>query len=430
MSRKSPILLFAVAAIATVVSAPLQASARLTYTMGDHSVPVAWPASAFPIQYQVDRRVMDSLPNAQTVIERSFETWASAPDTNISFQSMGVGDGLVAGEADHKNTITLAEGLFKDQYAIAMTTNWYDPNGRLTQADIMIDSSLVKSDYNMQHALTHEIGHLLGLDHSAVLSAIMFPYVPHGSDTPALDSDDRNGIANLYPKSDPMLLGGTLRGRVQGDSGAVFAAQVVAVNAKGEPVATSLSDQNGDFILQTLPPGDYRIYAEPLDGPVDARNMAGVYRLANITAFPTHFCDTGTIHVDSGKVYGNLIVNTAGAPPQLNPRWIGVTTSSSDTFNLTSIAQTVRPGQSLNIAVAGDGIIGGMTTFRVMNPGFRRMSDFRYAGNYVYATFNVAPDAPGGSAVILASNGANQEATLTGGLRVQAAPSKVRSAHH
>ena len=430
MSRKSSIVLFVVATIATLASTPVHASARLTYTMGDHSVQVAWPASAFPIPYQVDRRVMNTLPNAQMVIDRAFETWSGAPDTNISFRSMGVADGLVAGEADHKNTITLADGLFKDQYAIAMTTNWYDSKGNLTQADIMIDSTLVRSDYNMQHALTHEIGHLLGLDHSAVLSAVMFPYVPHGSDAPSLDSDDRNGIANLYPKSDPTLVGGMLRGRVQGDSGGVFAAQVVAVNATGEPVATSLSDQNGDFVLQALPAGDYRLYAEPLDGPVDARNMAGVYRLANITAFPTHFCDTGTIHVDSGKVYGNLIVNTAGEPPQLNPRWIGVTTPSSDSFTLTSIAQTVRPGQSLNIALAGDGIVGGMTTFNVMNPGFRRMSDFHYAGNYVYATFNISPDAPGGSAVILASNGPNQEATLTGGLRIQAPPAKVRSAHH
>ena len=430
MSRKSSTLLFAVAAIAMLVSPPLHASARLTYTIGDRSVPVAWPASAFPIPYQVDRRVMDSLPNAAVVIDRAFSTWSSAPDTNVSFRSLGVADGLVAGESDHKNTITLADGLFKDQYAIAMTTNWYDTSGHLTQADIMIDATLVRSDYNMQHALTHEIGHLLGLDHSAVLSAVMFPYVPHGSEATTLDSDDRNGIANLYPKTDPTLAGGMLRGRVQGDSGGVFAAQVVAVNDKGEPVATGLSDQNGDFTLQELPAGNYRIYAEPLDGPVDARNMAGIYRMANITAFPTHFCDSGTIRVESGKVYGNLIVNTSGPPPQLNPLWIGVTTPQSDSFNLTSIAQTVRPGQSINVAIAGDGIVGGMTTFNVLNPGFHRTSDFHYAGNYVYATFNIAPDAPGGSVVLLASNGSNQEATLTGGLRVQTSPGRVRSAHH
>jgi matrixin len=404
--------------VATLAATPLFASARLTYTIGDRVVPVAWPASAFPIPYQVDRRVMDTLPNAQVVIERAFSAWSSAPDTNISFQSLGVADGLAAGESDKKNTITLADGLFKDQYAIAMTTNWYDTTGRLTQADIQIDSSLVNSDYNMQHALTHEVGHLLGLDHSAVLSAIMYPFVPHGNDTPTLDSDDRIAIADIYPKMAPTLVGGVLRGRVVGDSGGVFAAQVVAVNDRGEPVATGLSNANGDFTLQTIPEGNYRLYAEPLDGPVDARNLAGVWRQAKVTPFPTRFCDVGAIQVENGKVYGNLVVNTAGAPPQLNPRWLGVSTPDNNNFNLTSTAVTVRPGQSINLAVAGDGIVGGMTTFNVLNPGFRRMSDFHYAGNYVYATYNIAPDAPQGSVVILESNG-NQEAALTGGLRVQ-----------
>lgn len=429
MSRKSFVLL-AVAVVATLGAAPLFASARLTYTVGDGSVQVAWPPSAFPIKYEVDRRVMNALPNASVVIDRSFAAWTGVPDSNISFEPLGVGDGLVAGEGDRTNTITLADGLFKDQYAIAMTTNWYDTSGRLTQADIQIDSSLVNSGYNMQHAITHEIGHLLGLDHSGVLSSIMFPYVPRGNDTPILDSDDRIGIANIYPKADPMLAGGVLRGRVQGDNGGVFAAQVVAMNDKGEPVTTALSDTTGNFTLQSLPPGDYRLYAEPLDGPVDTRNMAGVWRLARTTAFPTHFCDSGTIRVDSGKVYGNLIVNISGAPPQLNPQWVGVTTPQSDSFNLTSIAPTVKPGQSINIAIAGDGIVSGMTTFNVLNPGFRRMSDYHYAGNYVYATYNVAPDAPGGSVVILASNGSTQEATLTGALRVQSPPARQRAARH
>lgn len=428
MTRKS-FVLFAVAVIAIVLPAPVFASARLTYTIGDNSVTVSWPQSAFPIKYEVDRRVMNSLPNAQVVLDHAFSTWSSTPDTSISFESLGVGDNLSAGEADHLNTITLADGLFKDQYAIAMTTNWYDPNGQLTQADIQIDSSLVNSNYNMQQAITHEIGHLLGLDHSAVLSAVMYPYVPHGNDTPVLDSDDRIAIANIYPKLQPAV-GGILRGRVQGDNGGVFAAQVVAMNDKGEPVATALTSKTGDFVLQSLPAGNYRIYAEPLDGPVDARNMAGIWRLSNTSSFPTHFCDAGTIRVENGKEYGNLVVNTSGVPPQLNPIWVGVTTPQSDNFNMTSTAQTVRPGQSINIAIAGDGIVSGMTTFNVMNPGVRRMSDFRYSGNYVYATFNIAPDAPGGSVVILASNGPTQEATLTGGLRVQAPPARQRSARH
>jgi hypothetical protein len=423
MLPKRSIVFLAVAVIALTATAPLHASARLTYTIGDKVVPVAWPSSAFPIPYQVDRRVMDSLPNAATVISRGFATWASAPDTSISFRNLGVADGLKAGN-DGRNTITLADDLFKDQYAVAMTTNWYDSSGNLTEADIMIDSSLVTSDFNMQFAVTHEIGHFLGLDHSAVMTAIMYPYVPNGNDAPSLDSDDRIAIANIYPGIDPNL-GGELQGRVTGDNGGVFAAQVVAMNDQGQPVATALSNANGDFTLQSLPAGNYRLYAEPLDGPVDIRNLAGVWRSATVTSFPTHFCDSGTVHVENGKLYGNLVVNTSGAPIQLNQRWVGVASPVNNNFNLLSTAVTVQRGQSINVALAGDGIVSGMTQFNVLNPGFTRTSDFRWAGNFVYATFSIAPDAPVGSVVILANSG-TQEATLTGALRVQGPIGKSR----
>ncbi|HSP35894.1 MAG TPA: matrixin family metalloprotease, partial [Thermoanaerobaculia bacterium] len=377
-----------------------------------------------PIAYEVDNRVLSTLPNAVSVIDRAFAAWAGVPDTYVAFKQIGTADGLKAGK-DGVNTISLADDLFKGQNAIAMTTNWYDTRGQMTEADIQIDTTLATSDYNMQQALTHEVGHLLGLDHSAVLSSIMYPYVPKGNDAPSLDSDDRIAIATIYHRADPTIAGGTLQGRVVNDNGGVFAAQVVAMSDAGEPVATALSDANGDFSISSLPPGNYRVYAEPLDGPVDVRNLAGVWRSAQVTSFPTHFCDAGTIRVESGKVYGNVVVNSAGAPIQLNPRWIGITAPGRDQFTLSSNALTVQPGQSINIALAGDGITSGMTTFKVLNPGFRRTSDFKYAGNYIYATFAIAPDAPAGSAVLLMANG-QQEATLTGGLRVQAPPGRLR----
>ena len=425
MSARRLFRFLAVAAILSIPAATVFASTRLTYTIGDRAVPVAWPAGAFPIAYQVDSRVMSNVPNAESVIDRAFAAWSNVPDTNITFRAAGTIEGVKAGKDGH-NSITLADSLFKDQSVIAMTTNWYDSSGGMTEADIQIDGSLAKSDYNVQQAMTHEIGHLLGLDHSAVLSSVMYPWVPRGNETPTLDSDDRIAIAGVYPKTDLTLIGGTLQGRVTGDRGGVFAAQVVALSETGEPVATSLTNATGDFTITGLPQGNYRLYAEPLDGPVDARNFAGIWRTASVTPFPTNFCDSGTIHVESGKVYGNLIVNTAGVPPQLNPRWIGVTTPGNDQFSLSSNALTVRPGQSVNIALAGEGITSGMTTFTVLNPGFQRISGFRYAGNYVYASFTIAPDAPAGSAVILAKSG-NQEATLTGALRVQMPPGRIRS---
>jgi len=71
----------------------------------------------------------------------------------------------------------------------------------------------------------------------------------------------------------------------------------------------------------------------------------------------------------------------------------------------------------VTIAIAGDGFINGMTIFEIPNPEIRRVSDFTYSGNYLYATFNVAPDAADGSVSIFVKNG-SETAALTGGLRI------------
>ncbi len=421
MSPKRALLLAAAASIAAL---PLLGATRLTYTIGDKTLPVYW--ASFPVSYQIDSRAANAVPGGVATIERAFNTWANVPDSNISFRDLGVVDGAKAGY-DGKNTVSLADDLFKNQQAIALTTNWYDSSGKMTEADVQVDAGMVNSDFNIQQALTHEVGHVLGLDHSAVISAMMFPYVSRGTETPALDSDDRIAISNIYPKADPTMLGGVLQGRVVGDGSGVFAAQVVAVNDNGAPVATALTNATGDFTLQAIPAGNYRIYAEPLDGPVDTRNLAGIWRTATVKSFRTEFLGGGPLHVESGKVYGNLVVDTSGAPVQLNPRWVGVAAPGSDAFNLTSTAAVIKPGQSISVAVAGDGFTGGMTTFEVLNPGVKRTSDFKYAGNYVYATFTISPEAPSGSAVILVSSG-NQEAALTGALKFQVPPARMRVA--
>ena len=89
----------------------------------------------------------------------------------------------------------------------------------------------------------------------------------------------------------------------------------------------------------------------------------------------------------------------------------------SNAASLGCMPVVINAGQSLNIAVGGDGFVSGMTTFDVPNPSFRRVSNFSYAGNYVYATYNISPTAPQGSLDVLVTSG-NESAALTGALRV------------
>src|ERR1700722_1330375 len=79
--------------------------------------------------------------------------------------------------------------------------------------------------YDLESLLTHELGHWIGLDHSAVIRAIMFPFAPppgqfigtrptaQTPDGPLAD-DDRTGERFLYPDpTDPVNVG-SIHGRI------------------------------------------------------------------------------------------------------------------------------------------------------------------------------------------------------------------------
>ena len=230
-----------------------------------------------------------------------------------------------------------------------------------------------------------------------------------------LDSDDKIAIATVYPRIDPGP-GGTLAGRVSGDGGGIFAAQVVAVNERGEPVSTGLTNEKGDFSLGGVPAGNYRVYAEPLDGPVDVRNLSGMWRNAKTISFPTQFSEGGPIRVENGKLYGNISINGSGLV-RLNPKWIG-SSASGGNVSLGAMPISLRAGETVTLTVGGDGFTSGMTRFEIPNAGFHRVSDYSWSSNYVTATYQVAAGTPSGSSVILVNSG-NESAALTGALRIE-----------
>ena len=79
--------------------------------------------------------------------------------------------------------------------------------------------------YDLESLLTHELGHFLGFSHSAVWSAIMFPFAPAPGtfsgtrpttlqpDAP-LGDDDRTGLRVLYPNPADAVHRGSISGRI------------------------------------------------------------------------------------------------------------------------------------------------------------------------------------------------------------------------
>lgn len=393
-------------------TAELAAGTRLTYEVTGRPVPISWSLSAFPIRTTVDAGVMRSLPGSFEKINEAAKSW-KVIESDAQFASPVAG-ASTAGK-NGVNSISIDDRLFEESGFLAYTTTWFDDSGRIQEADIQIDSQSV-GGYDLQSLVGHEYGHLLGLDHSGVIGAVMYPYV--SKTTQALDSDDRVTLASIYPSAMQQSANATIRGSVKSKTGPVFGAQVVAVSAAGIAVASTLSDEDGAFVLKGLPEGSYRIYAEPLDGPVDREHLSGVWRGVSKSGFVTKFADPQTILAKSGssEQVVNLVIPDGAST--LNPRWIGLFASNAAEVRLSSTAVTLSSGET-SIAVGGDGFVGGVTTFELLAPGIERVSDFRYGPNYVHATFRVSPSVSPGSIAIIARNG-NETATLTGALRAGA----------
>src|SRR5262249_2898415 len=132
-------------------------------------------------------------------------------------------------------------------------------------------TSAETAKYDIQGVITHEIGHFLGLDHAGLISSVMVPFSSASQlDQRTLSYDDIAGMMEIYPKNLPPV--GQIQGTIQSGS-AVSGAHVVAVDSGGSPVVSTLSQPDGSYLLRFIPPGAYRVYAEPLDLPVTRDNL-------------------------------------------------------------------------------------------------------------------------------------------------------------
>ncbi|MBK5294409.1 MAG: matrixin family metalloprotease [Acidobacteriia bacterium] len=171
--------------------------------------------------------------------------------------------------------------------------------------------------------MMHEMGHAAGLDHSPLLDAVMAASVELASQSPGaeiayrqLSSDDVLTLALVYPLAEPgeNTPGrnyGTIRGTIQRNDQPLEGANVFAFDLAGRPIYGSLSEPNGSYSLE-LPAGEYRLAAEPLDGPALASQMVSPPTSAN--PFPTTFWTAGggqsntadTITVCAGQIRAGI----------------------------------------------------------------------------------------------------------------------------
>src|SRR5262249_30747082 len=156
-------------------------------------------------------------------------------------------------------------------------------------------------------------------------SSVMVPFgVPSLADQRKLAYDDIAGISEIY--AGPVPPTGVIRGLVRSPGGTVLGAHVVAVNQDGTPVVSTLSQPDGTYVLRLLPPGAYKIYAEPLDLPVSPSNLASWYA-GSKTDFGTTYLGSGTSFADATPIEvtaGSSVAVADIAVLQKNPTGLNI----------------------------------------------------------------------------------------------------------
>ncbi len=171
----------------------------------------------FPIKYHINKDCYKPIDveKCKEAIIKSFNTWESPECTSLRFER---GEDIEESKAsfnslDLKANKNIIVWYYKDwpyePNGVALTTITYDDNtGKIYDADIELNGYYyrfniveeIPSTYtDIQNTLTHEIGHLIGLDHSYNPSSVMYPTAQAGEiKKRELTQDDIDGVCEIY----------------------------------------------------------------------------------------------------------------------------------------------------------------------------------------------------------------------------------------
>lgn len=278
-----------------------------------------------------------------------------SPAQSVSGAASG-GDGI--------NLITVADApenlaLFADEGDLAGRTRvFFNPHsGAISEADIALNPNLLFSTdgtpgtFDLEATLTHELGHALGLAHSAVLGAIMRPSLRMNdarasvADLRQLAEDDRAAARALYR---PNAEWGSLTGKILfADGGPVLGAHVFVEEATtGRVVAGALSHEDGSYRIDGLPAGSYNVRVEPMDGPVELAELARSFYAPS--AFRASASERPIeVTVNLATEFNAKVENLA---PKLNPRLLGLTA------RLSTVPLALAPGRMYALLIGGEGL--------------------------------------------------------------------------
>ena len=420
----------------------------LQYTDSTASARIKWPSREIKIAFSSSLNSPPANIKAGSdvvgVTRRALARWAEAANVRFIETSSDALSISASGEGDHVSLITVADtpenrGVFSTADRTGRTRVFYDPaTGTIMEADVAINPAAqfstdgTPNTYDLEATLTHEIGHVLGLEHSSEAGAAMQPrqgtnglYEQAALSPRTLSDDDRAGAHALYGEHENY---GVIAGKITTAVGTpAQSAHVWAEDAStGKVVAGNTTLVNGSYRIEGLPPGQYRLVSEH-----DSRHVDNAENDFAKGAYPE--LEDSHEALSTAESQEQLTVAAGQTVEQNNSLGQGSAVFKPQVFgsngHLSTIAVPVMQGRRYTIFVGGQGVdqisgsgISVTSPFIKVNPASLTMQlgiDYQYP--IISFELEVAPEALLGDYSIRLQSKTGEVAYIAGGLTIDEA---------
>ncbi|HSB26380.1 MAG TPA: matrixin family metalloprotease [Pyrinomonadaceae bacterium] len=400
---------------------------------------IKWPSRTIDVAFSTSLQSPGSniKPGSDVVgaARRALARWSAIANINFVVGWSSTTSVSPASAGDGVSLITVADTAenqaFNADSTSGRTRVFYDPEtGAIAEADVSINPRPKTEEgadlqfstdgspgtYDLEATFTHEIGHLLGLDHSAVLGATMQGRQAFNGTfgLPALtertlSEDDRQRVRSLYGPKQRLgrIEGRLIDNRLPNTSAPLNGVNVWAESvATGRVVASGITNDDGSYKFEGLVPGQYRVVVEPRE---ESGQRFRSFEISNQVF----------VKADAATSLNYNLVPPQASLPALNPRLIGLN------GELSTVGLPLEAGKKFKIYLAGEGIdqVPG-SSIAVNSPYFTiepsSLAREQMGTPFPVVSFDItaAPNVPFGDYSIKLQSNSGETAFLPGALTI------------
>jgi hypothetical protein len=417
--------------------------------------PIRWPTRVIKIA------ISNSLTASSTSIaagsdvagalQGALDSWSIASGTKFLVVKSAAQSISPAGAGDGINLVTVAPtsenlAIFVGGNNAARTRVHYDQlTEDIGEADIVINpyprsaegaALLFTTDgtpgtYDLQSTFAHEIGHLLGLNHSNVIASTMQEtqglngtFGMPAFDERSLSESDRIAVRTLYGPCENL---GTVNGKVVNNlqsrlTPAGGAHVWIESVDSGRVVASSIVGAGGKFSIGCLPAGEYRAVVERVDSADEEDALTNV-REAKITERQkilrsTEISSYLSVFADKESPLSFLLAPIEKTARGLRPRFFGIN------GDLSTVPVSVGAGAQFKLYIGGQGVDQVLGSGLLMSSPFITVDaasmKLQSGGSTPVISFDVtiAADAPPGDYSVRLQSKSGELAYLVGAITI------------